>query len=134
MYATVDDIGHRGEYWQTGRVNVGAAVAGSGSRPTPAIMGLAPGSVVEGSTDFTLAIDGANFLNGAVVRWNGTNRPTTVSATRLTARITAVDVLLAGSAAVSVVNPEGKPHPPLRSRSPSRSRVSRVSRRTAAAS
>ncbi|MGQ9829606.1 MAG: IPT/TIG domain-containing protein, partial [Roseiflexus sp.] len=49
---------------------------------------------------------GANFVNGAVVRWNGNDRPTTVvSSTQLTATISAADVATAGTASVTVVNP-----------------------------
>ena len=45
-------------------------------------------------------------MNGSVVRWNGANRPTTfVSDTQLTAAIPAADIAAAGSASVTVLNP-----------------------------
>ena len=47
-------------------------------------------------------------MSGSVVRWNGANRTTTfVSATQLTAAITAADIAAAGSASVTVLNPGG---------------------------
>ena len=43
-----------------------------------------------GSGAFTLTVDGSNFVTNSVVRWNGSDRPTTiVSATQLIAQITA---------------------------------------------
>ena len=67
---------------------------------------LSPSSAVAGLPAFTLTVNGSNFVSGSVVRWNGTNRATTfVSATQLTAAITAADIAAAGSASVTVQNP-----------------------------
>jgi len=75
--------------------------------PAPTITALTPDSAIVGSGAFTLTVDGANFASGAIVRWNGADRPTTfVSATRLTAQITAVDVGLTGTVSVTVANPD----------------------------
>ncbi|MFQ3632499.1 IPT/TIG domain-containing protein, partial [Roseiflexus sp.] len=53
-----------------------------------------------------LTITGTNFVNGAVVRWNGNDRSTTfVSSSVLTATIPASDIAIAGTANVTVFNP-----------------------------
>jgi hypothetical protein len=57
------------------------------------------------STDIiTLTVNGTNFVsNGLVVNWNGSPRPTTfVSATQLTAVISAVDTAFPGPATITV--------------------------------
>ncbi len=109
MNATADAIAGTGTNWQVGRVNVGAAVAGGGSLPAPALASLAPASATAGGAAFTLTVNGANFNNGATVRWNGAGRPTTyVSATRLTAAITAADIAAATTATVTAANPDGQ--------------------------
>src|SRR5439155_15881758 len=49
---------------------------------------------------------GSNFISASVVRWNGADRATVfVSATQITASISANDIANAGSAAVTVFNP-----------------------------
>lgn len=78
----------------------------SAPNPVPVIGSLNPASRTAGSGAFSLAINGTNFVPGAVVRWNGSNRTTTfVSATSLTAAVTAADVQTAGTASVTVFNP-----------------------------
>jgi len=72
----------------------------------PVLTSLSPAAAVPGAAAFTLTVNGVNFENGAVVRWNGFDRATTfVSATQLTAQITAADVATAGSYSVTVHNP-----------------------------
>jgi hypothetical protein len=74
--------------------------------PVPTLVGLNPTSVVVGASDFILTVTGTNFVTGAVVRWNGTSRPTTlVSNTTLRADIAAADVTAVGSASITVFNP-----------------------------
>ena len=69
---------------------------------------LSPSSAVAGGPSFTLTVNGSTFVSGSVVRWNGASRTTTfVSATQLTAAITAADIAAAGSASVTVQNPGG---------------------------
>lgn len=76
------------------------------ANPVPVLTALNPVSRTAGAGAFTLTVTGGNFLAGSVVRWNGNNRTTTfVSATTLTAAITAADVQSAGTAAVTVFNP-----------------------------
>jgi peptidoglycan/xylan/chitin deacetylase (PgdA/CDA1 family) len=74
--------------------------------PVPTISSLSPSSATAGGASFTLIVNGSNFINGSTVRWNGSSRTTTfVSATQLTAAITAADITIAGSASVTVFNP-----------------------------
>ncbi|MCL4522552.1 MAG: hypothetical protein M1451_01415, partial [Acidobacteria bacterium] len=77
--------------------------------PAPSLTSIAPTSAVAGSAAFTLTVNGANFISGATVRWNGTNRPTTVvSSTQVTADIPSSDLIQAGFPRVSVfVSPPG---------------------------
>ena len=76
------------------------------TNPVPALTSLNPTSALAGGAPFTLAVTGANFVNGSVVRWNGANRPTTfVSPTQLTAAIPAGDIAVAGAAAITVFTP-----------------------------
>ncbi len=75
------------------------------NNPVPIVASLSPASATAGGAAFTLTVNGSSFRTGAIVRWNGANRATTfVSATQLTASITAADIATAGSASVTVVN------------------------------
>lgn len=72
----------------------------------PTLTSIAPTSIRAGSAPFTLTVTGANFVDSSVVRWNGSDRPTTViSATQLRAAIPAADVGAAATATVTVFNP-----------------------------
>jgi subtilisin len=74
--------------------------------PAPALDSLQPSTVTAGAADFTLTVNGSNFVATSVVRWNGASRPTTfVSGGQLTAVIAAGDVATAGSAEVTVFTP-----------------------------
>jgi len=74
--------------------------------PAPTISSLSPSNAVAGGPQFTLTVNGANFVSDAVVTWNGNNRVTTfVSSTQLTATILAGDIANFGSASVAVLNP-----------------------------
>jgi hypothetical protein len=76
------------------------------NNPAPVITSLAPATASAAGAAFTLTVDGTGFVDGAVVRWNGSDRTTTfVSATRLTAAVLASDVLTQGTATVTVFNP-----------------------------
>lgn len=76
------------------------------NNPVPALSGISPTSVFAGNAAFTLTVDGTNFVNGSQVRWNGQGRVTNfVSATRLTAQITAADIASGGTASVTAFNP-----------------------------
>lgn len=72
----------------------------------PDIQFLQPGGAQAGSAALTLAITGAGFSQGSVVRWNGADRPTTfVNAGQVTAQIPASDLEQAGTVPVTVFNP-----------------------------
>ena len=73
--------------------------------PIATLATIAPTTIASGGSDFTLTVNGTNFANGNVVRWNGTNRVTTfVNSTQLTATITAADITSSGTATVTVNN------------------------------
>jgi subtilisin family serine protease len=89
----------------SGIVNAGAAVAALGN-PVPTITGLNPFFATPGGPDFMLTVNGTGFVNGAVVRWNSSDRATTrVSGTQLTAIISGSDIVSPGTAYVTVFNP-----------------------------
>lgn len=77
------------------------------NNPAPTITTIAPNTIASGSSAFTMTVNGTGFVPNSVVRWNGSDRVTTfVSATQVTAAITAADVANAGTAKVRVFNPE----------------------------
>ncbi|MDR6967424.1 hypothetical protein J2X31_001435 [Flavobacterium arsenatis] len=71
----------------------------------PFITSIAPTSRIAGTGSFTLTVNGQNFSNSSIIRWNGNNRTTTyVSPTQLTTVIPASDVLTSGTASITVAN------------------------------
>jgi len=73
--------------------------------PVAALSSISPTTIASGGSDFTLTVNGSNFANGDVVRWNGTDRVTTfVSTTELSAAILAADIANGGTASVTVFN------------------------------
>ena len=93
----------------SGVPSVGSIVKlGVGSGPAaPTLTFLSPSSALAGGPAFPLTVNGSNFVNGSVVRWNAEQDRTTtfVSATQLTATIAAADIAAAGSASVTVRKP-----------------------------
>jgi hypothetical protein len=76
------------------------------SNPVPYVTSLAPSSLTAGTPAFTLTVNGAHFIPASTVQWNGSNRHTFyVSATQLTASITANDIATPTYVAVTVQNP-----------------------------
>jgi len=76
--------------------------------PAPTLTSLSPNNTEAGGASFTMTVNGTNFLNGSTVRWNGIARATTfMSATQVMAAINADDVATAGTAQVTVANPDG---------------------------
>jgi hypothetical protein len=76
------------------------------ANPVPTITSLSPTNTSAGSGAFTLTVNGTNFVATSSVQWNGSPRTTTfVSATQLTAAITAADIQTANLYLVSVFNP-----------------------------
>lgn len=85
-------------------------MAPAGAVTQPALRSLSPQSVVAGSGDLLVTVQGYNFSpstdQGTVALWNGDQRPTTVlDANTLLMQLSANDLLMAGSAAVSVYTP-----------------------------
>lgn len=65
-------------------------------------------SVVGEAAAFTLTVSGLSFTPNSVVRWNGSDRPTTyVNKTQLTAAISAADVSAVGAFPVTVYDSAG---------------------------
>ena len=86
--------------------DTGAAYVFLTESSLPEILSLSPVSALQNSGALTLTVNGANFVSGAQVNWNGSARPTSyISPTRLTASIPASDLATAGPAIVVVVNP-----------------------------
>ena len=90
-------------------INSGAAASNTlafAITAAPTLTTLSPPSVQAGRYAFTLTVNGTNFVNGAVVDWNGTALTTTfISANQLTAPVTASLVKTAGTASITVANP-----------------------------
>lgn len=75
--------------------------------PLPSIANLMPNNADVGDA-FTLTVNGADFLNGALVRWNGVVLATTFGdSTQLTAAVTTVQTANTGTATITVLNPDG---------------------------
>ena len=73
--------------------------------PVPTTTSIDPTSKTAGDPEFTLTVNGTNFVNGSTVQWNGSSRTTAyVDSTQLTATITATDIQTAGEASVTVFN------------------------------
>ncbi len=76
------------------------------NNPIPAITTLAPNNTTAGSAAFTLTVTGSSFVNGSVIKWNGTALTTAyVTATQLTATIPALTITAAGVYPVTVFSP-----------------------------
>jgi hypothetical protein len=77
-----------------------------GLNPAPVLNGITPNNATVGDGDLLLTVNGVSFIQGAVVRWNGSDRQTTfVSSNQLTALIPAQDLAFASTATVTVFNP-----------------------------
>ncbi len=76
------------------------------NNPLPTLSSLSPNSATAGSGAFTLTANGSNFINGSVIKWNGTALTTTyISASQLTASIPASNISAAGTAAITIFTP-----------------------------
>ena len=85
-------------------------MAPAGAVAQPAIRTLDPQSAVAGSSDLLVTVQGYNFSNsaaqGTVALWNGEVRPTTVlDGNTLLMQLSATDLLLPRTAAVTVYTP-----------------------------
>jgi hypothetical protein len=85
---------------------ISGALSFTTKNPVPVVSSLSPASLLKGSGDFILIVNGQGFMNGSVVEWNGSSRATTfVSSTQLSIAISAGDVAAAGIVPVQVNNP-----------------------------
>ena len=76
--------------------------------PAPSITLLSPASTSAGGSGFELTIGGTNLAANSVVRWNGSDRPTTFAGgTELRATISAADIAQPTTALVTVLTPMG---------------------------
>jgi len=83
------------------------APAAAAQNPVPFIdQPLVPEATAPGGAPFTLTVNGAGFVAGSTVNWNGKPRTTTfVSAHQLTAAILSSDITKASTVNVTVVSP-----------------------------
>jgi len=96
-----------------GTATAAATAGGTGSlntaqvtNPSPVITSISPNTKQAGSAQFTLTVNGTNFVSASVVNFNGNARTTTyVSGTQLTATILAADIASPGTYPVTVFNP-----------------------------
>jgi hypothetical protein len=86
---------------------IACATVFAANAPVPFIdLPTVPTATVPGGAGFTLTVNGAGFVSGSVVNWNGSPRATTlVSAGQVTAAILASDIATASTASVTVSNP-----------------------------
>lgn len=78
----------------------------SDPNPVPVLSGLSPSEGDRGYPGFTLAVTGTGFKPSSVVRWNGSDRPTTyVGGGTLRATISSTDLSSSGSYPVTVGTP-----------------------------
>jgi outer membrane protein assembly factor BamB len=91
-------------------VGCGGGNSGSPSTPVPppsvTLTTLAPDTAVAGSGDLIVTATGSGYTTSSVVKWNGVALTTNyVSATSLTATVSAADLTAPGSFAVTVADP-----------------------------
>lgn len=95
----------------TGSVSpIPANLTGTGTSASAAVpflqQPLVPMTAAPGAQGSTLTLNGAGFVSGSSVLWNGANRVTTfVSPTQLQAAILSSDVAAIGTAQLTVTNP-----------------------------
>lgn len=74
--------------------------------PQPVVTAMSPTTGRAGMTSLTLTLTGSGFDGFSVVRWNGSDRPTTVvNTTTIQALIPASDLVAVGTADVTVFTP-----------------------------
>ena len=74
--------------------------------PGPKLTAISPSNLDAGGGDFTLTVDGTDFIGDSVVYWNGSSRTTTyVNGGQLTATIPAADITAGGESQVTINTP-----------------------------
>jgi hypothetical protein len=106
---TLNAIATASGYCTSGVASAAYAINAALSAPTiNSNNGLSPSSVIAGASAFTLTVNGTNFTSAATVLWNGTALTTTyVSATQLTAAVSASLIATASMPNVSVMTASG---------------------------
>ena len=80
------------------------------TNPTPELTSVMPSSAQAGGGNFYLTATGSNFVPGAVLLWNGSERTTTyLDVAHLKVAIPAADIARSGTATLTVVNPGSAP-------------------------
>src|SRR5258708_29871394 len=81
-------------------------VVGNGQALAPVLTSISPTSVSTFGAAFTLTVQGSNFIANSVVRWNGSDRPTSFSSTtQLTVMARRSDLTNGGAFPIPVFNP-----------------------------
>src|SRR4029077_20579954 len=76
------------------------------NNPVPTITSLNPTCAAAGGAQFTLTVNGTNFVSTSTVNWNGMALAIlSRSSTQLTATVTAALIATPGTASITVVNP-----------------------------
>ncbi|MGI4756368.1 MAG: beta strand repeat-containing protein [Janthinobacterium lividum] len=84
-----------------------AATALSVDNPVPSLAFISPKAATIGMADTTVTVTGTNFVPGVALAVNGTPRSSTyVSATQMTAQLSAADFTAAGTLPLNVINPK----------------------------
>ena len=74
----------------------------------PTISSLSPTSASAGGAQFTLTVNGSNFISGNAVKWNSTSLTTTyISSSQLTATVTSGLIALPTTASITVTGSTG---------------------------
>lgn len=88
--------------WALSIVTTGTGVISN----TPTLIAISPISVTAGSAGISLTVTGTNFITNSVVRFSGSDRPTTfVSITGLIASLSSADFITPGTYTITVFNP-----------------------------
>lgn len=75
--------------------------------PVPNVASISPSAAAVGASGFDLVVNGSAFVPSSVVRWDGTDLPTTFEqSNRLTATVSGAELGLLGTAQVTVFNPQ----------------------------
>ena len=76
------------------------------NNPLPTLNSISPAIATAGAGGFTLTVNGTNYVNGSVIKWNGAALTTSfISATQLTAAVPAANISTAGNFPVTVFSP-----------------------------
>ena len=88
------------------QASVALTITGNAVNPPPTMASISPATVLAGSSDTVITVNGANFVAGTTVRLDGSALPTTlVSANQLSAIVPAPSIASLGWHAVAVSTP-----------------------------